>query len=155
MNTTLPTFLDALQAALAARGGLAGVNVFSCPVDPEDMGKEAIELAKEVTIDQVRESMASTVLSETYEVTGAVLVHRTSKQGTGSINNAAKAARDRAHAILEELVDEISTNDTMTGTVRDVTITTHRWAQGMSPENRLGRFARVEFTLTVGASVTP
>jgi len=155
MNTTLPIFLDALQAALVARPGLAEVNVFTCPVDPHDLGEQAIELANEVAVEQKRESMASDDLDEEYVVTGAIVIFRTAAPGVQAINTAAKAARDRADEILEEIVDEISGNDTMTNTVRDVTITHQIWAQGMAPENRLGRFCRVEFTLTVTASVTP
>jgi len=155
MNTTLPTFLDALRAALVNRAGLAGVNVFTCPVTPDDLGKQAIELANEVPIEQNRLSLNSTVLNEEYTLPGAIIAFRTAKQGGQAINTAAKAARDRVDAILEEVVDEITTNDTMAGTVRDVTITMQRWTQGMAPENRLGRYCRVEFTLTVTACVTP
>jgi len=155
MNTTLPTFLDALRAALANRAGLAGVSVFTCPVAPDDLGKQAIEIANEVEIEQHRLSLSATTLDEEYPVPGAIIVYRTAKQGTQAINSAAKLARDRADAIMEEVVDEITTNDTMSGTVRDVTITMQRWTQGMAPENRLGRFCRVEFTLTVTACVTP
>jgi len=155
MNTTLPTFLDALRSALVLRAGLDHVNVFTCPVDPHDLGEQAIELANEVMVEQKRESMDSDDLDEEYVVTGAIIVYRTAAPGAQAINLAAKAARDRADAILEEIVDEVSTNDTMTGTVRDVTITQQIWAQGMAPENRLGRFCRVNFSLTVTASVTP
>lgn len=155
MNTTLPTFLDALRTALAARSGLDDVIVFTCPVAPEDLGKQAIELANEVAVDQHRLGMGETTLDEEYTLPGSIIVFRTAKQGGQAINTAAKAARDRADAILEEIVDEVTTNDTMSATVRDVTITMQRWSQGMAPENRLGRFCRVEFTLTVTASVTP
>ncbi len=157
MNTSLPTFLDALHAALDARPGLAGVNIFTCPVAPEDLGKEALELANDVPVEEPRaeRSMGSTGLEEEYQVPGNAICFKTAKQGAPAINDAAKKARDRAYAILEEIVDEVAANDTMSGTVRDVTITAQRWTQGMAPENRLGRFCRVEFTLTVTAGVTP
>jgi len=155
MNTTLPTFLDALRAALAIRAGLAQVNVFTCPVSPDALGEQAIEFANGVDIEQRRLAMSETTLDEEYAVPGSIIAFRTAKQGTQATNSAAKLARDRVDAILEEVVDEITTNDTMSGTVRDVTISGQHWTQGMAPEGRLGRYCRVEFTLTVTASVTP
>ena len=153
--TTLSAFLDELATQLAARSGLAGVNVFTCPVRPEELGTEAIELAAETVIEQGRRAMNSTTQEESYEVTGSVLAYRSIPPASGGINTAAKAARDRAEAILEEVIDEVATNDTMTAKVRDVQLTGQTWRQGYAPEGQLGRFCSVEFTLTVGASVTP
>ena len=147
---TLPAFLDATYTALHNRAGLASVNVFTCPVDPAQLGKEAIELADSVEVTQARASLGSDDLEESYDVKGSVLVFA---QGTS--NAAAKVARDRALAILEEVTDEIAGNETMTSTVRDVTITGQTWTQGYAPEGQLGRFCRVEFTLACEAHVTP
>ena len=138
-----------------ARGGLSGVNVYTCPVRPEDLGKEAIELADAVEIEQYPAAMSSTNVEESYQVKGSILVFRTAKPGTTAINTAAKAARDRAAAILEEVTDELSSNDTMTATVRDVTITGQTWTQGYAPENHLGRSCHIGFTLSCVATVTP
>jgi len=153
--TSLPAFLDALHDALVDRTGLDGVNVFTCPVDPLDLGREAIEFANEVQAKPSRQAMGSTVIAEEYEVPGAIVVNRTAKPGADQINAAAKAARDRTAAILAEVTNELSTNDTLDGTVTDVAISDERWVQGMAPENRLGRYCRVEFRLTCKASVTP
>ena len=154
-TTTLPAFLDALAAALVLRAGLAGVAVFTCPVRPEELGDEAIELADTVEVAQGRAAMSSTDVEESYEVKGSVIVFRTAKPGASAINTAAKAARDRATAIIEEVTDEVSGNATMSATVRDVTIAAQSWSQGYAPENQLGRFCRIEFTLRCEAHVTP
>lgn len=153
--TTLPAFLDELATQLAARTGLAGVNIFTCPVRPEDLGEEAIELAAETVIEQRQRAMNSTTQEEEYDVTGSILAYRPVPPVSGGINTAAKAARDRVEAIIEEVIDEVATNDTMTAKVRDVQLTGQTWKQGYAPEGQLGRFCSVEFTLSVAASVTP
>lgn len=150
--TTLPAFLDALATALGARAGLSGVKVFTAPVDPGELGKEAIELGDEVDIEQERASMSSTVLEESYPVPGSIMCFAPIKTTS---NAAAKTARDRCATILEELTDELSTNDDMTNTVRDCRIATQKWRQGMAPEGQLGRVCWVQFTIEVEAQVTP
>ena len=157
-TSSLPTFLDALATALAARPGLAGVNVFTCPVPPESLGAEGIELAAETLIEQLPAAMGSSELEESYQVRGSVLVAKPivgATSATASINTAAKAARDRCAAIIEEVTDELATNSTMTATVRDVGIVEQTYHQGLAPEAQLGRVCWVEFTLAVEAHVTP
>jgi len=150
--TSLPDFLDHLVDALRSRSRLSGVNIFSCPVSPEDLGLEGIEFAEEVTVDQSRAAMASTVIQETYTVTGSLLV--AAPMGKRGTNVAAKAARDRCADILAEIVDELAENDTMTGSVHDVQIASQEWHQGIRPEPP-ARVAWVEFGLAVVARVTP
>jgi len=150
--TSLPDFLDHLVDALRSRSRLSGVNIFSCPVSPEDLGLEGIEFAEEVTVEQTLAAMGSTVIAETYSVPGSLLVAAsTSKLG---INASAKAARDRCAAILAEIVAELGSNDTMTASVQDVQIASQNWHQGMRPDPP-ARVVWVEFSLAVKARVTP
>jgi hypothetical protein len=164
-TSSLPTFLDSLVAELQARPGLAGVAVFSCPVPQESLGAEGLEFAEEVPVAQTRAAMGSTDTDETYAVRGSCLVTRpVVKKATlvASVNAAAKAARDRCAAIIEEVTDELASNDTMTtgtspavASVADVRIAAQTWRQGMGPEPQMARFCWVEFELSVIAHITP
>lgn len=157
-TTTLPSFIDALVTALGNRGGLSGVRIYGCPVSPEELGKEGMEFAEEVSIEQSLAAMASSDLEESYLLSGSVLVARAVVGGasiTAAVNASAKSARDRCSAILEEVTDELATNDTMSATVRDVSIASQTWHQGMAPEGQMGRVCWVEFTMQVTAHVTP
>lgn len=156
--TALPTMLDALVAALQLRAGLAGVNVYSAPVTPEDLGTEAIELAEEVPIEQEPAAMASTDIEESFTVKGSILCFAPMAPGASrvaTINAAAKVARDRACAILEEVTDELSGNRTVTGTVRDASISGVTVHQGLAPEGQLGRVCWVQFDISAEAHTTP
>ena len=150
--TTVPAFLDALAAVLSARAGLSGVNVYTCPVAPENLGKEAIELGEEVSVEKEPASMSSRDLTETYTVSGSILVY---SPIASTINVAAKACRDRALAILEEVSDELADDQTVDGTVLSAGISSQTWRQGLAPEGQLGRLCQVEFGMTVEAHVTP
>jgi hypothetical protein len=156
--TAVPAFLDALVAALQARGGLAGVSVYSCPVSPEDLGKEAIELAAETDIEQTVAAMNSTHIEESFDVKGSIICFAPMPAGVtkvATINAAAKKVRDRACAILGEVESELSTNDTVTATVRDAHTTGIKVSQGLAPEGQLGRWCAIEFTISAEAHTTP
>lgn len=99
--TTLPAFLDALRTALAARAGLSGVNVYTADVDPESAGTEFIILGgEEIAIEMERPLAAATRVFETYSVPCFLQIL---KPGAGE--TIIKSARDRAMALLEEVVD--------------------------------------------------
>jgi hypothetical protein len=156
--TALPTFIDALVAALQARGGLAGVNVYGCPVSPEDLGKEAIEFAAETDVTQEIAAMSSTHIEESFDVKGSIICFTPMPAGAtkvATINAAAKKVRDRACAILGEVESELASNDTVTATVRDAHTTSLKVNQGMAPEGQLGRWCAIEFTITAQAHTTP
>ena len=156
--TALPALLDALVAALQARGGLAGVSVYSCPVSPEDLGKEAIEFAAETDVTQEIAAMSSTHIEESFDVKGSIICFTPMPAGAtkvATINAAAKKVRDRACAILGEVESELATNDTVTATVRDARTTAIKVSQGMAPEGQLGRWCAIEFTITAEAHTTP
>jgi hypothetical protein len=156
--TTLGPFIDALVAALQVRPGLARVNIFGCPVDPEDLGSEGIEFAEEVSIEQAPAAMMSTAKEESYAVSGSILVAAAAaplSSPVATVNGAAKVARDRCLAIVEEVTDELATNDTMSATVRDAQIVSMDVHQAMAPEAQLGRICWAEFVIAVKARVTP
>jgi len=156
--TALPALLDALVAALQARPGLAGVNVYGCPVAPEDLGKEAIELAAETDVVQTIAAMDSTDVEEAFDVKGSIVCFTPMPAGASTaatINGAAKTVRDRACAILGEIESELATNDTVTATVRDAHATSIKVNQGMAPEGQLGRWCAIEFTISAEAHTTP
>ena len=156
--TALPALLDALVAALQARGGLAGVSVYSCPVSPEDLGKEAIEFAAETDVTQEVAAMSSTDVEETFDVKGSIICFTPMPAGVtkvATINAAAKKVRDRACAILGEVESELAANDTVTATVRDARTTSIKVSQGLAPEGQLGRWCAIEFVVTAEALTTP
>jgi hypothetical protein len=156
--TALPGFLDALAALLTLRAGLAGVNVFTCPVDPADLGTEAIELAAETPVAQELAAMASRDIEEAFEVKGSIICYAprpASASTVATVNAAAKTARDRACAILEELTDALAGDDTAGGSVRDAQISGLVMRQGMAPEGQLGRLCQIEFTISAEAHTTP
>lgn len=156
--SALPGFLDALTAALAARPGLAGVAVFSAPVDPDLLGKEAIELAESVDVNQTSAAMSSRDISETFTVKGSILVASPMvKQASvmATINTAAKAARDRALAIYAEVCDELADDITVDGSVLGADVGGYVLEQGFSPEDQMGRVARIEFSIDAEAHSTP
>lgn len=155
--TALPAMLDALVAALQLRAGLTGVRVFSAPVAPESLGMEAIELADETDIEQSAAAMGSSDIEELLAVKGSIICF-SPMPGSGpvdSINLAAKECRDRACAILEEVTDELASDDTIGGSVRSAAISSVTVAQGLAPEGQLGRWCRVAFTVSAEAHTTP
>jgi hypothetical protein len=156
--STFPLFMDALAAQLILRAGLSGVAVFTAPVAPENAGEEAIVLAPETSIEQTVAAMSSTDIEEVYDVKGLILVYHAQAPGAtlvGTINAGAKAARDRAFAIFEEVVDQLTTDATVSGTVRDARTTTVTVQQGLAPEGQLGRVCQIEFVIQAEAHTTP
>ena len=155
--TSLPAFLDAFVTQLQERDGLAGVAVYSCPVAPEDLGAEGIEMAAEVTVSQARAAMGSDDLEEEYEVSGSVLVYSPLSGGgrVEAVNAAAKRARDHCEELLAEIADQLADDDTADASVRDVGFSAQTWHQGMAPESQMGRVCWCEFRLAVRAHVTP
>lgn len=109
---TLPDFLDGLRTALVARAGLAGVNVFTAPVDEVSMGKECIILAYEAESVEVEQPiMGRHENFEGMDVGGFIWVN---KPGAGETVIA--AARDRAFAILEQVIDLLDSYTTTAAT---------------------------------------
>ena len=151
---TLPAFLDAMVAALKLRAGLSGVNVYSGPVDDLSAGQEAIVFGVEmVSAENEYPQMPMLEAWEQFDVTGWTWV---SKPGAGEA--AIKTARDRAFAILEELVDYLATVNTTTAAtvsalgVDDARVTGWKLTQFFGDGTR---DAKVEYTVHVKAHYTP
>ena len=145
---TLPTFCDSIVAALKLRAGLAGVNVYSGPVDDLSAGKEAIVFGVEmISAENTFETMPQVECWEAFDVTGWTWV---SKPGAGE--TAIKTARDRAFAILEELVDYLASVNTSTAAtqaalgVDDARVTAWRLTQFFGDGTR---DCKLEYTVTV------
>lgn len=156
--TALPAFLDALAALLTLRAGLAGVRVFTCPVDVADLGEEAIELAHETSVEHELAELGSHDVEESFDVKGSIVCYHamtTSTDAVATINAAAKTVRDRACAILEEVTDALAADDTVSGSVRDAQVSAVTVRQGMAPETQLGRLCQIELTISVQAHVVP
>lgn len=156
--TTLGAFLDEFVAQLQARDGLAGVAVYTCPVDPESLGAAGIELADDVSIDVTQASIGTDDIEESYPVNGMVLVtapYAASTDVVATINAAAKTARDRCEAIMAEIVAALVADSTAGGAVDNVRIANQTYKQGMAPDAALGRVAWCEFVLEVSNVLSP
>lgn len=151
---TLPAFCDAIVAALKLRAGLSGVAVYSGPVDDLSAGKEAIVFGVEmISAENEFPTMPQVECWEEFDVTGWTWV---SKPGAGE--TVIKAARDRAFAILEELVDYLASVNTTTAAtqsaigVDDARVTAWRLTQFFGDGTR---DCKLEYTVHAKARYTP
>jgi len=151
--TTLPAMLDALRTALAARTGLAGVNVFTADVDPESAGNEFLILASDDVMPEIGRPLAGGARHfETYSVPCFI---RIAKPGAGE--TVIKAARDRAFALLEDVVDYLQS---VKGTaaslaalgVRDAYVADYTLAQGIGES---ARYVNLSFTIRAESHFDP
>jgi hypothetical protein len=152
--TTLPAFLDNLRTHLTALAGMSGVEVFSGPVDYLSVGTEAVVFCVERTEATFsHKTIPHLEVFETYDVEGRIWIV---KPGAGE--TVIKEARDRAAAILELVVDELTAHMTPTTAtqaafgVDDARVTA--WALEQYPVDG-GRDCRLTFTISVQARFTP
>jgi len=152
--TTVGAFLDAFCTKLVTRGGLAGVHVFTGPVDDISIGEEAIVFAVDETSAEFSyRTLPHIEVFEEYDVEGRIWVV---KPGAGEA--AIKATRDRALAIFEQVVDELATDNTSTAAtvtalaVDDARVTGWELTQVVIDG---GRDCRLAFTVSVKAKFTP
>jgi hypothetical protein len=152
--STLPAFCDAIVAALKLRAGLSGVSVFSGPVDDLSAGTEAIVFGVEmISAENTQDTMPREECWEEYDVTGWTWV---SKPGAGE--TVIKASRDRAFAILEELVDYLtSVNGTTAATVAALGVDDARVASWKLTQffGDGTRDCKLEYSVHVKAHYTP
>lgn len=152
--TTVGVFLDALRTKLGIRAGLAGVHIFTGPVDDVAIGEEAIVFAVDETNATFNyRTLPRIEVFEEYDVEGRIWVV---KPGGGEA--AIKATRDRALAIFEQVADELAADNTSTaGTVsalgvEDARITDWNLTQVVLDG---GRDCRLAFTISVTTTFTP
>jgi hypothetical protein len=152
--TTLGDFLDKLRTSLTARGGMAGVAVFTASVDHLSIGDEAIVFCVEKTVATCTyRTIPALEVFESYAVEGRIWIV---KAGAGE--TVIKAARDRAAAILHEVVDELAAhNSPSTATqaafgVDDARLTSWTLEQFAIDG---GRDCRLAFFIDVSATFTP
>ncbi|HVB38576.1 MAG TPA: hypothetical protein VND92_08555 [Vicinamibacterales bacterium] len=104
ITTSVGPVLDELRVQLIARPGLSGVGVFTGWVG-EDGGDESIQF-QTVHVTATWAGMGRRSITEDYDLEGFVWVVR--KPGAGE--TVIKAARDRAEAIWNELLEQIQTD---------------------------------------------
>ena len=136
-TSSLGTTLDAVQAGLAARPGLADVNVFSGPVSIEEAGQECIAFG-DARLNEEAMAMGGNRW-EVWTIDGELRVVKTWE---GSTEETIKAARDRALELFAEI--ETYLNDTYTGDLPDVEVSSGELQQLIGGE---GRVCRLIFTL--------
>jgi hypothetical protein len=106
--TTVGTFLDALVTQLTGVAGLSGVAIYTGPVDHLSIGDEAICFAVDpVECDWRYRTLPHVEVFETYRVKGRIWIVK-----AGGGETIIKAARDRALALLEYVVDELAAHNT-------------------------------------------
>ena len=152
--TTLPVFLDNLRTSLTALAGMAGVQVFTGPVDHLSIGAEAVVFC----VDRTEASFSYRTLPhvevfEEYAVEGRIWVV---KPGGGE--DVIKEARDRAAALLELVVDELGAHNSPTSATQAAFGVDDARLTGWSMEQFAidgGRDCRLTFTVAVTARFTP
>lgn len=139
------TVLDAIRAALILRTGLEGVKVFSGPVSEKDAGLECIAFGNGRLNEEAMAMQGNRW--EIWSIGGEV---RIVKSWVGDIEPTIKATRDRALAILAEI--ETHVNDTYTGGLPDVELTSGEIEQSFNPE---GRVCSIGFELAIKTAINP
>ena len=148
MDSTLPDFLDALRASLAARSGLAGVNVVSGPVGPDDEGTAAIVLGDDaITADDSPDNIGDYSRAEVYRVPCHTIAFAPGKDEAN-----VALARSTAFAYLAEVREDQSENDTATATVTDWSVVAWQLEQGYDDNSR---WALLRFTIEATAYTVP
>lgn len=144
-TSVIGTQLDAIRAGLVVVAALSGVNVYSGTVSLEEAQTECIAFGPCTLTDAVYTAGGGRI--ETWDVEGEI---RVIKPWQGTTETTIKAARDR----LAELFAAVETylNDTYTGEVPDVSITSGRMVQEYHPD---GRMCSLTFTLAITAAKNP
>ena len=138
---TAGAFKDALQTQLEARGGLSGVTIHDAETNTEDLKREHVVLGDWTGTDDYL--TLGTTYDETYIVDGRVIVRAP---------DSAKAARDRAIAILKEVKDQLITDPTVNATVFEARFSGYSGTEDIWQDQ--GRTCECEFTIDVEAHHT-
>jgi hypothetical protein len=146
-QTTVPSFLAAFRAQLAARPGLAGVGVDLVPTADTSSIERIILIANRIEGSQ--EDLAMNVRRDRYRIPGQI----DSFAADPDSDVAFQQALNRAGAILDELILELDDNTPQVGiTTLDDLVTDIAYTP--YPEGDGGWRCRCEFVATYSAAVT-
>ena len=147
-TSTVPAFLDALKAALDARNIAAtggGTIAVTTAASGEPVPPECIQLFR-TTADQQWTLLGNRRRREQYTVYGGIYA-----QIAGYGEPTAKAARDRAYALLAELEQTLRADPSVGGSVRQAELLTAELDQGITRggDDEGARFATLAFSIGV------
>lgn len=152
--STLPAFLDAFRAKLLLRSELAGVNIYTGPVDDLSIGEEALVFAVDETEGELEyKTLPHAEAFESYDVEGRIWI-----VVAGAGETAIKAARDRAFVLFAEVASELKADNVSTaGTVTALGVSDARITEWTLKQIVVdgGRDARITFNVEVRAEFTP
>ena len=135
---TAGAFKDQLATSLRARGALAGVTVYDAETNTEGVAREHIVLGDWSSDDEYLTQ--GTSYNETYDVTGRIFTKEP---------ESAKAARDRALALLTEVKDQLGDDHTVSAVVFDAYFSGYTAEEGIWSDQ--GRTCELSFTIHVEA----
>ena len=102
--------IEALQARLQARPGLAQVNVFALPQGPQDLGREYIVLATRIPGRQEFPFASKAIKNDAFTLNGVV-----GRMEPGKGDTAALAAMGRVMDLFAEIEDALRTDPSLGG----------------------------------------
>lgn len=144
IGSSFPAVIDALVAALQARAGLADVTVSSAPMGG-GTPRRAIVFMR-ATGDSEWAALGAGSREERYAVEGLIQSSDPRQEEAG-----AKATRDDAKALLDEIQAEVGRNKPDVDEVRTSELVVLSWEQGLNPS---GRFSQVAFEIRVTARLS-
>jgi hypothetical protein len=145
--SAFPTLGPALLGQLAGRPGLTGVQLSSGSIAPDDSAAETIFLLDgDGDIDWATIGATGRRRDETGR---QLITVWTTRQGGGE--QTIVAAKQRAFAIAQEIADQLDTDPTANGTVRNARITRFEYRHGAL--SGIGRWVELRLTLTYQARI--
>lgn len=133
--TSISDWKAAFKEDLEGRAGLSGVSIFDAEPTVDRRNRESIVLGD---MDLDVEYISFLTQEESWTVTGDIQIHKP---------NTAKAARDRALALLEEVRAQIAADPEASTSVWDSQFLGASIEEDVYPEG--GRWCRVEFRIGV------
>lgn len=139
---------DALKTMLQARAGLAGVTILTAAVALPDEARETITLGAWVTafdFHAMDSGTGSGLFREDHDLSGLLEVRK-----GGGDETTVKAVRDRACALMAEVVTGCHVDHKLGGLVLDVHVSTITVAEGIWRPT--GRTCTIDFTIVAAAT---
>ena len=152
--TTLGDFLDKLRTNLTVLPAMAGVAVYTGPVDHLSIGAEAVVFAVEAESNEYSyRTLPAVEVFEQYEVTGRIWIVK-----AGGGEDIIKAARDRALALLGVVGVELAAHNSPTTATQAAFGVDDARISGWTLEQFVidgGRDCRISFTIRAKATFNP